>query len=110
MSDGAVNTLNAWAFLVFGCGMILLPSVDPALFPSVSGGSSDLWVEFMGWVNGLAGGGYLLVRRLAGFARRALAWPPAHVGRTVSPDLLRPGLVVRPAPVSRPEPARRLAA
>jgi hypothetical protein len=91
-----MNTLNALGFLLCGVGMILGPTLVPALFSAdtLSGASSGLWVEFMGWVNGLAGAGYLVVSRLVAFGRRSLAWPAEQLEANAS-AMLRPVLVGR---------------
>jgi hypothetical protein len=92
-----MNTLNALGFLLCGIGMIVGPWLVPNLFTTdaLSGGFSGLWVEFMGWVNGLTGIACLVVSRLTAPVRRTLAWPPADASESA-------GMVLRPALV-RPQ-------
>jgi hypothetical protein len=107
-----MNTLNALGFVLCGCGLMLVPTMAPGLFPADAfpTDSSNLWVEFMGWVNALTGGGYLIATRAAALARRILTWAPEprRQVEAVTGVLLRPALHLH-AEIKQ-LPARRRAA
>lgn len=97
-SPGAVvgstmSTLNAMGFVVCGFAMAMLPFVAPHYFPAgtMPGGTSTIWMEFMGWVNGLLGGAYLAVMRVGALLRR-LAWNPPVDRVALDSKIARPAL------------------
>jgi hypothetical protein len=90
-----MSTLNAIGFVICGLVMGMLPFVAPHYFPvgTMPGGTSTLWVEFMGWVNGLIGGTYLLMERGLAFLHRQLALNAALQKAIVEQaKILRPAL------------------
>ncbi|HVU17911.1 MAG TPA: hypothetical protein VHD32_13375 [Candidatus Didemnitutus sp.] len=105
-----MNTLNAMGFVICGFAMAMLPFVAPHYFPagSMPGGTSTIWVEFMGWVNGLTGGVYLACERLGALIRRQLAWQPPVERVPLHSKIARPALPT--ALPMRPLMPRRIAA
>src|SRR3954468_18488161 len=90
-----MTNVHAYGFLVFGGLLHLLPLVAPGDFPanSVDGANtSALWLQLMGWVNGVIGAFYLIRLDVVPFIAHVLTWRPAPL-----PELL-PGNVLRPAP------------
>ena len=108
---------DGFGFMGFGLLMTFLPAFLPASFPAngVDGSSaSALWLELMGGVNALVGGGFL-VRKVPVVVARLAAWAiSVRLRPTPLPVyVLRPAL---PSPVSglypglTPKVERRLAA
>jgi hypothetical protein len=106
VGPGIMSTLNAIGFVICGLVMAMLPFMMPHAFPagSLPGGTSTLWVEFMGWVNGLIGGMFLVIERGLVFVRHQLVWngipPDAVVDES---KIVRPALpLVLPVESLRP--------
>lgn len=92
-----MTTLNAGVFLALGGMLNLLTLVAPGLFPpnGLDGANtSALWLQFMGWVSGGLGAGYLVRLQVLPVLVRAPGWRPPL------PPELRPAFV--PAGILRP--------
>lgn len=89
-----MTTIQAYAFLALGGVLRLLPLLAPAHFPpnSLDGANtSALWLQFMGWVNGGLGAGYVARLQVLPAVAQVLAWRP------VLPPEMRPARILRPA-------------
>ena len=88
---------NALAFILLGWGMIFLPTHAPELFTmedfsQVSG--SALWLHFMGWLNGVLGGFYLVRNVVVPRILRLLEWRPAGTRELITAQILRPAIKI----------------
>jgi len=105
-----MTNVHAYGFLVFGGLLHLLPLVAPAYFPanSVDGANtSALWLQVMGWVNGVIGAFYLIRLDVVPFLAYLVAWRPEPLPEILTENVLRPALVL---PAKRPERESELAA
>jgi hypothetical protein len=88
---------NALAFFLLGSGMIFLPTHAPELFAvddlSQLRGSA-LWLNFMGWVNGVLGGFYLTKNVVVPRILRLLEWRPASTRELITAQILRPAIKI----------------
>lgn len=92
-----MTNVHAYGFLVFGGLMHLLPLAAPAHFPpnSVDGGNtSALWLQAMGWVNGVIGAFYLIRLDVLPFIAQVMAWRPAPLPELLPENMLRPALAL----------------
>ena len=99
-----MTNVHAYGFLVFGGLLHLLPLVAPAHFPpnSVDGANtSALWLQVMGWVNGVIGAFYLIRLDMVPFVAHVLAWRPEPLPELLTGTVLRPALVLRGAGAER---------
>jgi hypothetical protein len=90
-----MTTLHACGFLVLGWVLGLLPVLAPEYFPpdSLDGANtSALWLEFMGWVNGGLGAGYVTRLQVQPLVVRALTWRPTLPPEMQPAELLRPAM------------------
>ena len=90
-----MTTMHACGFLVLGWGLNLLPGVVPGYFPPNcldGANTSALWLQFMGWVNGVLGAGFTLHLEVLPPLVRALAWRPAPLPEFIPAQILRPAL------------------
>jgi hypothetical protein len=88
-----MTTIHAYAFLVLGGLLNLLPLLVPAYFPpnSLDGSNtSALWLQLMGWVNGGLGAGYAARLQVLPVVAQVLAWRPALRPEFVPAEILRP--------------------
>lgn len=93
-----MTNVHAYGFLVFGGLMNLLPLAAPAHFPpnSIDGANtSALWLQAMGWVNGVIGSFYLIRLDVVPFLAHVMAWRPAPLPELLPENMLRPALVLR---------------
>lgn len=94
-----MTNVHAYGFLVFGGLLHLLPLVAPAHFPAngIDGANtSALWLQMMGWVNGVIGAYYLIRLDVIPFVSQVLAWrPPVEVPELLRGEVLRPALAMR---------------
>jgi len=92
-----MGTLNAIAFSLLGSLMGFLPALWPAYFAvtGISGAdNSELWLEFMGIVQGSLGTFYIIRNEILPMLLRITAWTfpkPA--------DQPQPGVILRPVSV-----------
>lgn len=102
-----MTSLYAYGFLVLGGALHLLPLVAPAHFPpnSIDGANtSALWLQLMGWVNGVIGAFYLLRLEILPGIAQVLAWRPTPLPELLPDNLLRPALILRrPRPMAERE-------
>ncbi len=90
-----MTNIHAYGFLVFGGALHLLPLLAPANFPpnSIDGANtSALWLQTMGWVNGVIGAFYLIRLDVVPFVASVLAWRPAPLPEFLPEEMLRPGM------------------
>lgn len=93
-----MTSLYAYGFLILGSVCHLLPLMAPAQFPpnSIDGANtSALWLQVMGWVNGVIGAFYLVRLEIVPFIAQVLAWRPAPLPALLPDTVLRPALVLR---------------
>lgn len=91
-----MGTLNAFAFSLLGTLMGFLPALLPSYFPSagMAGSSaSELWLEFMGFLQGSLGTFYIVRNEIVPLLLRALAWGIPTFGL---PDRPQAGVILRP--------------
>ena len=92
-----MTTGNALAFLLLGSGMIFVPTHASELFTvddlSQLGGSA-LWLNFMGWVNGVLGGFYLVKNAVVPRILHLLEWRPASTRELITAQILRPAIEI----------------
>ena len=97
-----MTNLHAYGFLAFGALLRLLPLAAPGQFPpnSIDGANtSALWLQLMGWINGLIGTFYLLRLEILPFVAQVLAWRPTALPELLRENILRPALALRGQPV-----------
>ncbi len=90
-----MKNLQAYVFLTLGAVLNLLPLMAPAQFPANSldgSNTSALWLQFMGWVIGGIGTGYLLLLEVLPSVAQLLAWRPSPLPDLLSGNVLRPTL------------------
>lgn len=94
--------------------MGFLPSLFPSAFPPVGpagAGTSELWLQFMGLVQGTLGIFYLVHNEVTPLLVRLMAWRMPTPQRVAQP---RPGIILRPMAVGylpgRPARETRVAA
>lgn len=88
---------NALAFFLLGSGMIFFPTHAPELFTvddlyQFSGRA--LWLNFMGWVNGVLGGFYLVKNVVVPRILRLLEWRPVSPRELITARILRPAIEI----------------
>lgn len=89
-----MTPLHAYIFLTLGGLLNLLPLCAPGHFPPNGpdgAGTSALWLQFMGWVNGVVGAGYATRLQVLPAVAQVLAWRPAL------PSDMQPAQILRPA-------------
>jgi hypothetical protein len=89
-----MTPLHAYGFLGLGGLLNLLPLLAPGFFPANGldgANTSALWLQLMGWVNGLIGIGYLFRLVVVPFGVQLLVWRP------VVPPVMQPAQILRPA-------------
>ena len=99
-----MTNMHAYGFLVFGGLLHLLPLAAPAQFlpDSLDGANtSALWLQLMGWVNGVIGACYLIRLDVVPFVAYVLVWRPEPLPEILSEDMLRPALVLGGSRVKR---------
>lgn len=89
-----MTTINAYCFLALGTAMNLLPLLAPGAFPGGIDGAntSALWLQLMGWVNGMLGASYVARLEVLPFVVQVLTWRPALPPAIKPAELLRPAM------------------
>ncbi len=88
---------NALGFFLLGSGMILLPTHAAEFFTAADLAKlsrSVLWLNFMGWVNGVLGGFYLTKHAVVPRILHMLEWRPASTRELITAQILRPAIEI----------------